>query len=195
MEKREHKPTALAMGTIALSLSLAAGCSTERGPVVGQSGSEGVPDKDQAPQVGDISSSSFRVVDLGMPTCSDERDLTSVRISPAPAALEAQLGSGSAEFVVLMKHEVSLSEFPLEPGNRDDPTPTPAQTARALEIAKWQVCALEEVSQAGGEYLSSFWLINAFSAELTAELAIRLSQRADVQSVELSQTGARPTGG
>lgn len=195
MEKREHKPMALTMGTLTLSLGLAAGCSTERGPVVGQSGSEGVPGKDQAPKVGDISSDAFRVVDLGTLMCNDERDLTSVRISPAPAALEAQLGSGSAEFVVLLEHNVSLTEFPLEPGNRDDPSPTPSQTARALEIAKWQVCALEEVSEAGGEYVSSFWLINAFTAELTAEVAIRLSQRADVQSVELSQTDTPPPGG
>jgi hypothetical protein len=61
-----------------------------------------------------------------------------------------------------------------------------------MQIADSQVCALEEVSEAGGKYLSSFLLINAFSAELTADAAIRLSQRADVRSVELSQTGTPP---
>lgn len=192
MKKLERKAAALALWMGTFSVCVAAGCSSERGPVVGQSGSEGVPNGDEKPTVGDISGESFRVVDLGTPTCSDERDLSSVRTTPAPAALRAQLGSDSAEFVVLMKHEVSISEFPLPAGTRDDDTPTPAQTARAMEIAKWQVCALQEVSEAGGTYTSSFWLINAFSAELTAEAAIRLSQRADVQSVELSQTDTPP---
>lgn len=184
-----------AIWAVLLALGMAAGCSSERGPIVGQSGSEGAPSPDPSPTVGDISSSSFRVVDLGTPQCNAERESNSVKVSPAPETLRAQLGSASAEFLVLMKHEVSLTEFPFTPGDRDDNTPTPSQVARAEEIARWQVCALEEVSEAGGTYLSSFWLINAFSAELTADSAIRLSQRADVQSVELAQTDAPPPGG
>jgi Peptidase inhibitor I9 len=192
VEKREGKAAALVIWATVLSLVLAAGCSSERGPIVGQSGSEGVPSADEAPKVADVSGSSFRVVDLGMRACVDARDLTTERVVPSPATLRAQLPIGSEEFIVLMTREVSLADFPLPPGTRDESATTSAQNARALAIADSQVCALEEVSDVGGKYLGSFLLINAFSAELTAEAAIRLSQRADVRSVELSQTDTPP---
>ena len=193
MKQREGKAAALAIWATALSLGLACGCSSERGPIVGQSGSEGVPSGDERPpKVADVSSTSFRVVDLGTRACVDERDLSTERVVPAPATLRARLGSESVEFIVVMQREVSLTDFPLPPGSRDPDAAVPAQNARALEIADSQVCALEEVREAGGQYLSSFLLINAFTAELTAEAAIRISQRADVRSVELGQTDTPP---
>lgn len=188
MNKRLSTTAGLAIWIIVTS----AACGAEGGPTIGQSGSEGLPDPDVAPKVADVSGTSFRIVELGNQTCEDARDPSAQRVSPAAAELRAKLGGSSAQFVVLLKQEISLSEFPLPPGSRDDPTPTPAQSARAVEIAKSQVCAVKEVRDQGGSYVDSFLLINAFVAELTAETAIHLSQRADVSSVELSQTDTPP---
>jgi hypothetical protein len=66
--------------------------------------------------------------------------------------------------------------------------------AREQEIARWQRCAIEEVTSLGGEVGESFWLINAFTAELTLAQATQLSTRGDVQSVELSNPGTPPSG-
>ncbi len=113
-------------------------------------------------------------------------------IFPAESVLGAKLGTEAGPFIVIMKEEIDLQQFPL-PANRDgDPALDRVWMARAEAIAQSQRCAIAATLKAAGEYQESFVLINAFTAELTLAQALQLSRRADVRLVEFTLSDTPP---
>lgn len=146
--------------------------------------------------LGDFGAASFRLIDAKAADCPEELEKSEGKLQPARAELEVALGTASAEFIVLMKEEVSLEEYPLPEGSRDRDSAAwaedPVYTARARRIAESQACAVASLKERGGTYGESFLLVNAFVATLTVPEAVRLSERVDVRQVELSQSDAPP---
>lgn len=151
-------------------------------------------DKNDGPTLDDFTADSFRLVGPGSPDCSVVQEPSAEKVLPDRAELEARLGSDPAEFIVLMKEEVSLDEYPLPGSNRDDSAweEDPVYMARAQRVAESQACAIASLEEHGGTYVESFLLINAFVAVLTVPEAVQLSERSDVRSVELGETDTPP---
>lgn len=146
----------------------------------------------ESPSIDRLDEDTFRVIDAKAGGCSDERASDPEKLHPERATLEEELGDESAEFVVMMEREVSLTAFPL-PGQREDISEDePVFVARAQEIAQTQACALGVVAELGGTYVHSFLLINAFVAELTVAQAVALSELHDVRLVEASESSEPP---
>jgi hypothetical protein len=136
------------------------------------------------------SSHNGKTPDAGCPTT---REATTTKLTPPEGELRQQVGDRSVEFVVLMKDELNLPQLPFPMVSRDaGPGDDPAIVAREESNAATQACARAEVEALGGEYVSTFWQINAFVARLTANAAVTLSGRSDVRVVEVSETDAGP---
>lgn len=146
------------------------------------------------PTVVRLDETTFQILDSAADECELARESDPSKLMPSQSELEAQLGDASAEFIVLMKQEIDVNEYPLPMGRSDDGEDDPAFVARATAIATSQACTLEEASELGGTYVHSFLLINAFTAELTVAQAVALSELEDVASVELSETDTPPPG-
>lgn len=143
----------------------------------------------------DFTSKSFRIDDTGGPNCTDQFENGEEKLSPSATQIEESIADGSAEFIVMMKAEVSQDDYPfIAAGREEDPDleSDSAYRARVDAIAGSQVCAIEDVERIEGTYVESFVLINAFLAELTLEQAKELSRRSDVHSIELSQSSDPP---
>lgn len=144
--------------------------------------------------LGSYTSKSFRVESTGSPSCATDTEDSADKFEPSLSEIEDAIGEDAAEFIVMMSTQVSQEDYPFSEGERDEVAleDDAEYVARAQAIADTQVCAIEEIEQLGGSYLQSFVLINAFVAELTTEQAEQLSQRTDVQSLELSQSSDPP---
>jgi hypothetical protein len=147
----------------------------------------------QKPTLRRLDENIFQILDAAANACDLAHESDPSKLQPPRQDLEARLGDGSAEFIVLMKQEIDSNAYPL-PMGRDEDGEDPRFVARATAIATSQACTLEELSELGGTYVHSFLLINAFTAELTVEQAVALSELEDVASVELSQTDEPPPG-
>jgi hypothetical protein len=131
--------------------------------------------------------------------CDDAREAVA-EAAADKVTLPASGGDGPHEFVVLMKKDLDSEEYPFPPppgdpetGERGEWQPDdPLLVARVERIAELQACAVAELEAIGGTYVQSFWLINAFSAEMTLAQAYELAERADIRFIEASETGTPP---
>jgi len=116
-------------------------------------------------------------------------------VMPPLAELQALLGNTQDKFIVLLHQEIDNEAFPMPINEGRDPNASPespAYLARAQAVAHAQLCAVAATEAAGGVYLHSFLLMNAFVASLTAEQAYQLSLHPHVRLVEYSQSSAPP---
>jgi len=173
---RCHKVGRGALVALALAFTGALGCNS----------------KDSTSMLSDIDATSFKIAVFSTEACDEVALRSESSVSPDMSELIAEIGTGSAEFMVLMTEEFDLQQYPL-PTNRDvEPESDATYLARANIIADSQECALSSLRASGGEYLQSYVLINAFSANLTAEQAIQLGKRTDVRSVQLAAQSSQP---
>jgi hypothetical protein len=91
-----------------------------------------------------------------------------------------------------MLEEFPLEGFPAVGELRNAGEEHPLIRARAEQLVRSQGCALAAIREEDGHYIQSFWLINAFAADLTAEQAEALSARPDVRAISLSELGVEP---
>lgn len=172
---------------LALALFIACACAC-----TGSAAKEPVIEFTIAP----MSFEDFRIMDPRGEGCSEARESHEGKLSPAEAELRAQLKDGQEEFVIMMKREVSLEDYPLPEGERirigETWTEDERYMVRSEAIGRTQVCAIGSLTPPSGDYRYSFLLINAFVARLSASEAVALSERADVKSVELSETKTPP---
>jgi len=139
------------------------------------------------PSVRILGENTFLILKADADNCSAERTAEPSKLSPTQELLSSRLGSSSAEFIVLMKREISLQSYPLPSDRANLGEDDEVSIARATEIARSQGCTLDALADDGGDYVHSFLLINAFVAELTVDQAVALSGHPDVRAVELSQ--------
>lgn len=154
----------------------------------------GNPVNDQ-PRFEIIGENKLLILDANVSNCSGPRAPDASKLAPAEAELVARLGTESSEFVVVMKREVSLEDYPLPADRTNIGEDNPLYRARASEVARSQGCTLETLAADGGRYVHSFLLINAFVADLTVEQAVAISELPDVRTVQLAQSDEPPPDG
>jgi hypothetical protein len=187
-----------ALGAFVVGTALCTGCSEPSDRPQAQSERDQTniadeqPSADSAPTLTNVSATSFRASLVGSSTCAHDPLSGPSEVWPSESSLEATIGAKTAEFGAIMAEEIDLQRFPFPSGRDIDIERDSTYRARANAIANSQHCALRFLEAAGGRYLESFVLINAFVAELTVEQAILLSKRADVRLVELGQTNEPP---
>jgi hypothetical protein len=157
------------------------------------------PDAGATPRIGGVTSGGFVILEADASGCNVGEEEGDHKLAPPRAELEETLEQATAEFVVTLKESISLEDYPLpEDPERSDISAEEAEAmraARAMRIAESQACAWKALMEIGGVYAGSFLLINAFTADMTADQAVQLSRRADVAFVELSETDTPPPGG
>jgi len=183
MKPRIHIASLLGLGLM-LSLAALSACSES-----GQETKLGV-------SIEPAEYDNFRVQLTSAGTCAEEHEPGADKLTPEESELRDILGEGTESFVILMREELSLEDYPLPAPPHDREASKWSSdldyVARAEAIAESQACAIASINPSSGAYEHSFLLINAFVAELDVSEAIRMSERADIKSVELSQTGAPP---
>lgn len=143
--------------------------------------------------LGSYTAQSFRVESTGSPSCESDTEDGADKFEPTLSEIEDIVGEDATEFIVLMTTEITQDDYPFTDGDRGTPLEENAEyLARAEAIANTQLCAIDETERLGGTYVESFVIINAFVAELTVEQAEELAERADVRSLELSETMTPP---
>jgi hypothetical protein len=160
--------------------------------VVGCSGTKtGNPVNDQS-SFRPLGDDGFLLLDPVANSCPAPGTADPSKLFPSKQELTRKLGGGRSEFIILMTTDVSFETYPIPTDSRNASDDHPLYRARAEEIARIQGCAIESVTDGGGKYVQSFWLINGFVAELTVEQAVAISELPDVRGVQLSETESPP---